>query len=111
MCTGGELKQHSLFTLSIYLSCLQEGTWDDVSGETFLRTLLAMPVQEAKYSVVSLLIMVQSVSVGPASCVGVQTAVVQAICRGSPAQNRRHPQASERAGWLWYRGGTRCTTT
>lgn len=52
MCTGGELKQHSLFTLSIYLSCLQEGTWDDVSGETFLRTLLAMPVQEAKYSVV-----------------------------------------------------------
>jgi len=29
----------------------REGTWDDVSGETFLRTLLTMPVQQAKYSV------------------------------------------------------------
>ena len=26
--------------------------WDDISGETFLRTLLIMPIQEAKYSVV-----------------------------------------------------------
>jgi len=30
----------------------QDGAWDDVSGETFLRTLLTMPIQEAKYSVV-----------------------------------------------------------
>lgn len=29
----------------------REGSWDDVCGETFLRTLLGMPVQEAKYSV------------------------------------------------------------
>lgn len=29
----------------------RDGAWDDVSGEAFLRTLLRMPVQEAKYSV------------------------------------------------------------
>lgn len=29
----------------------RDGAWDDVSGESFLRTLLGMPVQEAKYSV------------------------------------------------------------
>lgn len=27
----------------------RDGTWDDVSGETFLRTLLTMPVQPAKF--------------------------------------------------------------
>lgn len=32
---------------------LQDGSWDDVSGETFLRRLLAMPIQEAKWNVVS----------------------------------------------------------
>lgn len=28
---------------------MQQGRWDDVSGETFLRTLLSMPVASAKY--------------------------------------------------------------
>lgn len=27
----------------------KEGTWDDVSGESFLRTLLSMPIQSAKF--------------------------------------------------------------
>ena len=31
---------------------LQEGVWDDVSGETFLRKLLSMPVESAKYNTV-----------------------------------------------------------
>ena len=30
----------------------QTGAWDDVSGETFLRTLLSMPVQAAKFRTV-----------------------------------------------------------
>jgi len=30
----------------------QNGAWDDVSGETFLRTLLSMPVQGAKFKTV-----------------------------------------------------------
>lgn len=29
----------------------RDGAWDDVSGETFLRKLLTMPVQEAKWNV------------------------------------------------------------
>ena len=32
---------------------VQDGVWDDVSGETFLRTLLSMPTQGAKFDVVS----------------------------------------------------------
>lgn len=32
--------------------CKQDGAWDDVSGETFLRTLLSMPTQGAKFDVV-----------------------------------------------------------
>ncbi len=32
---------------------MQDGVWDDVSGETFLRTLLSMPTQGAKFDVVS----------------------------------------------------------
>ena len=34
----------------------QDGAWDDVSGETFLRTLLSMPTQGAKFDVVSSLL-------------------------------------------------------
>ena len=30
----------------------QTGAWDDVSGETFLRTLLSMPIQAAKFRTV-----------------------------------------------------------
>ena len=33
----------------------QNGAWDDVSGETFLRTLLSMPVQAAKFKTVRML--------------------------------------------------------
>lgn len=36
------------------LSCLlQSGSWDEVSGEAFLRKLLSMPIEEAKYNTVS----------------------------------------------------------
>jgi hypothetical protein len=28
---------------------MQVGTWDDVSGETFLRQLLSMPIEEATF--------------------------------------------------------------
>lgn len=39
--------------ISDILTCnAQDGAWDDVSGETFLRKLLTMPIQEAKYNVV-----------------------------------------------------------
>ena len=31
---------------------LQQGAWDDISGETFLRNLLAMPLDHAKWSTV-----------------------------------------------------------
>jgi hypothetical protein len=27
----------------------KNGNWDDVSGETFLRKLLSMPIEEARY--------------------------------------------------------------
>jgi hypothetical protein len=30
----------------------QDGAWDDVSGESFIRKLLTMPIQEAKWNVV-----------------------------------------------------------
>lgn len=33
--------------------CMQDGHWSDVSGDTFLRTLLSMPVEAAKYDLVS----------------------------------------------------------
>ena len=38
--------------LMISLFDVQDGAWDDVSGETFLRKLLTMPIQEAKWNVV-----------------------------------------------------------
>lgn len=31
---------------------LQDGSWDEISGEAFLRKLLAMPIEEAKYNTV-----------------------------------------------------------
>jgi hypothetical protein len=31
----------------------QQGSWDEVSGEAFLRKLLSMPIEEAKYNTVS----------------------------------------------------------
>ena len=34
---------------------VQSGAWDDVSGETFLRKLLAMPIEHAKWTTVSIL--------------------------------------------------------
>lgn len=33
---------------------MQSGSWDDISGETFLRGLLSRGIEIAKYSVVSL---------------------------------------------------------
>ena len=35
------------------MSTLQSGGWDDVSGETFLRNLLSMPLEHAKWNTVS----------------------------------------------------------
>lgn len=35
------------------MSILQSGGWDDVSGETFLRNLLSMPLEHAKWTTVS----------------------------------------------------------
>ena len=35
---------------------MQSGGWDDVSGETFLRNLLSMPLEHAKWTTVSPLI-------------------------------------------------------
>jgi hypothetical protein len=32
---------------------LQDGSWDEISGEAFLRKLLSMPIEEAKYNTVS----------------------------------------------------------
>ena len=34
-------------------SLVQSGAWDDVSGETFLRKLLSMPTEHAKWTTVS----------------------------------------------------------
>jgi hypothetical protein len=57
-------------------NCMQEGSWDDVCGETFLRTLLGMPVQEAKYSVVCRTMYIHMYVVK-----GVR---LEVICRASP---------------------------
>jgi hypothetical protein len=32
---------------------LQDGSWDEISGEDFLRKLLSMPIEEAKFNTVS----------------------------------------------------------
>eukprot|EP01026_Neomeris_dumetosa_P066956 TRINITY_DN650_c0_g1_i1.p3 TRINITY_DN650_c0_g1~~TRINITY_DN650_c0_g1_i1.p3 ORF type:complete len:222 (-),score=11.73 TRINITY_DN650_c0_g1_i1:413-1078(-) len=66
----GMLTQRAAFTLRYYLSETNinvyhwftvfmkthpiptEGSWEDVSGETFLRKLLSMPIQPAKYQTV-----------------------------------------------------------
>lgn len=32
------------------LPTLQEGHWEDVSGETFLRRLMSMPLEETRWS-------------------------------------------------------------
>ena len=42
---GGHLWTQSLFGV-------QDGAWDDVSGETFLRKLLSMPIEAAKWKTV-----------------------------------------------------------
>jgi hypothetical protein len=34
----------------------QNGSWDEVSGEAFLRKLLSMPISEAKFNTVSSLL-------------------------------------------------------
>ena len=34
---------------------VQDGAWDDVSGETFLRKLLSMPIEAAKWKTVRVL--------------------------------------------------------
>jgi hypothetical protein len=33
---------------------LQDGSWDEISGEDFLRKLLSMPIEEAKFNTVSI---------------------------------------------------------
>ena len=43
-------------SLTWHMSTLQSGAWDDVSGETFLRNLLSMPLEHAKWTTVSPLI-------------------------------------------------------
>ena len=37
-------------SLPARLGCVQEGRWEDVSGETFLRRLLSMPLEETRWS-------------------------------------------------------------
>ena len=39
--------------LMSHIFTLQSGAWDDVSGETFLRNLLSMPLEHAKWTTVS----------------------------------------------------------
>lgn len=62
-CLYSRSQSHQLLAASTLLprSCcdvlplpvLQSGSWDEVSGEAFLRKLLAMPIEEAKYNTVS----------------------------------------------------------
>lgn len=49
-----ETNVHTMHWLSTFLKnnpIPRDGAWDDVSGETFLRTLMSMPPEEAKYDV------------------------------------------------------------
>jgi hypothetical protein len=43
---------HQLLVL-LLREILQDGSWDEISGEAFLRKLLSMPIEEAKYNTVS----------------------------------------------------------
>lgn len=46
---------------------LQSGAWDDVSGESFLRNLLCMPLEHAKWTTVSYHMLLLSPSANKAS--------------------------------------------
>lgn len=39
---------------NVHASAVQNGAWDDVSGENFLRTLLGMPIEAARWDTVGL---------------------------------------------------------
>ena len=43
---------HSIVFSARIISTVQDGAWDDVSGETFLRELLSMPIEHAGYNMV-----------------------------------------------------------
>jgi hypothetical protein len=43
----------SSLLLLLLLRLLQDGSWDEISGEAFLRKLLSMPIEEAKCNTVS----------------------------------------------------------
>ena len=50
-CARSQLNPYIVFRLCL-ANFLQNGNWDDVSGESFLRNLLAMPVGVAKVELV-----------------------------------------------------------
>ena len=46
------INPHNIVFSACLLSIVQDGAWDDVSGETFLRELLSMPIEHAGYNMV-----------------------------------------------------------
>ena len=78
----------------------QNGSWDEVSGEAFLRKLLSMPISEAKFNTVSSLPSLSAAAVGymreqqqeVAAAAVVLRGLVQDTCRDTRAARTRQHQ-------------------